>query len=409
MNEVSESYNFARSHGMWYDISTGDILSPASATKMIKARARASNAELKLLALNVMQFAPFMAKVSKSVSKSKIVHMVDRWSPDTFAMRFQDVNTRRMIMSDLGNVGMSAFEHQDAIIMSKKDREEAVNMLTSAGHRVNYKSKELEAQEFRDSVIRSFQHQNSMKGQDRIFKLSHGDRLLFAVCDGHGGDEVIHYISLHKAKFITLISDPFPTSNAEALDRTTKVFAKFENEMRRETDATYSGSTMVFAAHDLKTGKVFFGHIGDSRAVFQYDSDSPIIATLDHKPSDVAETRRIRSLGGIVTYNKRDVPRVNGNLATSRSFGDETLKSKGDNRDEDLVSVRPDVIGPFNFGSNSVYFLASDGIFDVVKNEEVVAELRSDKEAAEIGPYFARTARSRGSRDDISVGVVIGI
>jgi protein phosphatase 1L len=410
MNEVPECYNFAISHGMWYDISTGDILSHTSATKMIKARTRAANTELKLLALNVMQFAPFMARVSKAkIGKHNVVQMVDRWSPDTFAIQFSDARTRKAVMNTLGEVGLSSFEHQDALIMARKDREEAVNMLTSTGHRVVYKSKDLEAQEFRDSVIQTFQHQSSIKGQDRVFKLSHGDRLLFAICDGHGDDDTINYITQHKAKFTTLISDPFPTSNAEAVDKTSKVFIKFENEMRRAINAQHAGSTMVFAAHDLKTGKVFFGYIGDSRAVFQQDPSSPILATADHKPSDAAETRRIRALGGNITYHKHDVPRVNGNLATSRSFGDESLKSPGEDRTQDLVSVIPDVLGPVTFTSDSVYFLASDGIFDVVSNVEVIEALRSGKEAAEIGPYFAHTARSRGSRDDISVGVVIGV
>lgn len=413
MNFTQECYNFALSHDMWYDISTGDILSHTSAGKMLKARTRTSNPELKLLALNVMQFGPFMTKMSKRIKSShkadSSLQIIDRWSPDTFAVRIKDDKTRKTIMNTLEIVGMQTYEHQDAIILAKKHREEVVNLLTSEGRRLTYKSKEMESQELRDDLIQTFQYQNSAKGQDRIFKLSHNDRLLFAICDGHGNDNAIAYITQHKTKFLSLISDPFPTSNAEAQDKTMKIFVKFENEMRKIIDGSYSGSTMVFAAHDLSTGKVFFGHIGDSRAVFQYDPSSPIMSTLDHKPSDIAETRRIRALGGNVTYNKNDVPRVNGNLATSRSFGDESLKSTSDDRNLDLVSVIPDIVGPLSFNENSVYFLASDGIFDVVGNEEVIKVLRSGKEAAETGPYFSHIARSRGSKDDISVGVVIGI
>jgi protein phosphatase 1L len=410
MSNIRDCYNFAQNAGMWYDISTGDILSEASANKLVKSKVRVSSRESKLLAINVMQFGPFHTKMNSAVKSDnvKVVNIIDKWTNDTFILQPKGAASRKSVLKLIHDSGITSYEENGYIVVMKKDRENVIDML-SGNFRVIYKSKETKNQELRDKSMLTFQYQNNVKGQDRIFKLTHGDHVLFAICDGHGGDTVIDYITLNKVKFLSLIVEPFPTSTQEALERTTKIFVKFENEMRHTIDASHSGSTMVFAAHNMRTQKVFFGYIGDSRAVFQQNPSSAIISTSDHKPSDIAETRRIRALGGNVTYNHRDVPRVNGNLATSRSFGDESLKSQGNDRDLDLVSVIPNIVGPFDFESQSVYFLASDGIFDVVTNDEVIDVLRSNKEPADIGPYFSHTARTRGSRDDISVGIVIGV
>ena len=50
-------------------------------------------------------------------------------------------------------------------------------------------------------------------------------------------------------------------------------------------------------------------------------------ATKDHKPDDPEETKRIEASGGFVTLPpKTYIPRVNGQLALSRAFGDFQLK-----------------------------------------------------------------------------------
>lgn len=412
MANVFESYNFALAHDMWYDISTGDILSASSGVKLLKARVRVANHEAKLLAVNVMQFGPFLSKVKHAHNgpKHKAVKMVDKWSADTFSLRFQDVRARANALEQLNELNISSFGDDDRVIISNKDRETAVSVLAASGYRVTHKSKELEAQELRSRQIKTFQFQiQSHKKQDRVIKLSQEGCLLFAICDGHGDNEVINYIDAHKVDFMALIASPFPSTHEEAQKRTTQVFIKFENEMRKKIDTMHSGSTMVFAAHDMKTNRIFFGYIGDSRVIFQHDSNSEVIASADHKPASHNESKRIKGLGGYITFNKNDVPRVNGNLATSRSFGDGTLKDNSEDRTKDLVSVIPDVMGPFKFGPESMYFLGSDGVFDVVQNGEIVSYVRNGKEPATVASYFAKVAKQRDSRDDISAGFVMGV
>ena len=50
-------------------------------------------------------------------------------------------------------------------------------------------------------------------------------------------------------------------------------------------------------------------------------------ATKDHKPDDPEETKRIEGSGGFVSLPPQTyIPRVNGQLALSRAFGDFQLK-----------------------------------------------------------------------------------
>ena len=68
-------------------------------------------------------------------------------------------------------------------------------------------------------------------------------------------------------------------------------------------------------------------------------------ATKDHKPDDPEETKRIEKSGGFVSLPPQTyIPRVNGQLALSRAFGDFQLKmSKKVEQNEQAVITDPDV------------------------------------------------------------------
>jgi serine/threonine protein phosphatase PrpC len=71
--------------------------------------------------------------------------------------------------------------------------------------------------------------------------------------------------------------------------------------------------------------KLFCASVGDSRCVLARVIDkvhTAIPLSLDHKPFNPAEQRRILEAGGFIEEN-----RVNGNLAVSRSIGDLEYKS----------------------------------------------------------------------------------
>lgn len=104
-------------------------------------------------------------------------------------------------------------------------------------------------------------------------------------------------------------------------------------------------------------------NIGDSRAVIR-EKDG-ITTTKDHKLNNpVEQQKRIMELGGNV-YEKNGVWRVTGGLAMSRAIGDST--------DRPLVSGEPDFMW-FPIEAVATVTLATDGVWDKVKNEEALLD-----------------------------------
>lgn len=80
-----------------------------------------------------------------------------------------------------------------------------------------------------------------------------------------------------------------------------------------------SGCTAVIA---LIVGKdLYVANAGDSRCVVCRNGKA-IEMSLDHKPEDEEETKRIEKAGGKITLDGR----VNGGLNLSRAIGDHTYK-----------------------------------------------------------------------------------
>jgi serine/threonine protein phosphatase PrpC len=103
--------------------------------------------------------------------------------------------------------------------------------------------------------------------------------------------------------------------------------------------------------------------------------------TKDHKPLDPAEYARIQAAGGNVTQlslgignNMKVGPyRVfPGSLTISRALGDLEAKDSRIGGNPDVVLSIPDVSAFPILPEHDFIFLASDGIFDVLTNEEIV-------------------------------------
>lgn len=160
----------------------------------------------------------------------------------------------------------------------------------------------------------------------------------------------------------------------ESYLKASKIMDK-ELKLHRDIDCFCSGTTAVTL---IKQGlDLVVGNIGDSRAVLgTRDHEDSLIAvqlTVDLKPNLPKEEERIRHRKGRVfsLKNEPDVARVwlpNSDfpgLAMARAFGDFCLKDVG------LISV-PDVSYHRLTEKDEFVVLATDGIWDVLSNEEVV-------------------------------------
>ena len=88
----------------------------------------------------------------------------------------------------------------------------------------------------------------------------------------------------------------------------------------------------------------------------------------DHKPVNKGENARIVAAGGFVEFG-----RVNGNLALSRALGDfEFKQNQSLEAERQIVTADPDIIEHTSTGEEEFLVIACDGIWDVLKNQEVV-------------------------------------
>uniref|UniRef100_A0A2N9FJ90 PPM-type phosphatase domain-containing protein n=1 Tax=Fagus sylvatica TaxID=28930 RepID=A0A2N9FJ90_FAGSY len=96
--------------------------------------------------------------------------------------------------------------------------------------------------------------------------------------------------------------------------------------------------------------------------------------------------------------DRRDVARVNGQLAVSRAFGDKNLKTH--------LRSDPDVQNTEIDQDTDLLVLASDGLWKVMANQEAVDIARKTKDPQKAAKQLAAEALKRDSKDDISIVVV---
>lgn len=194
------------------------------------------------------------------------------------------------------------------------------------------------------------------------------DTAYFAVYDGHGGAQVADYAGKHLHKYI--VNRPefkegnIPEALRQAFLEIDKVMLN-EQYLREEQ----SGSTAVAVV--IKDDRLFCANVGDSRAVACINGKAVPLSN-DHKPNNTTEYNRITAAGGWVDGN-----RVNGNLALSRALGDFIFKRNSDKRpEEQIVTAYPEIEEKQITEDWEFIVLACDGIWDVMKNEEVVNFIR---------------------------------
>lgn len=156
-----------------------------------------------------------------------------------------------------------------------------------------------------------------------------------------------------------------------------------------------SGSTASICI--IRDGKLFIGHVGDSRVVVGHQEPgaglhSPWMSeqlTKDHKPEDPEEEVRIIIAGGRVAAArgvhrvvwKREIDPITGDspkemeeipfLAVARSLGD--FWSYNPENDQFIVSPEPDVrMLKLNANDHRCVILASDGIWGMMDSRESV-------------------------------------
>ncbi|XP_002516975.2 probable protein phosphatase 2C 34 isoform X2 [Ricinus communis] len=193
-----------------------------------------------------------------------------------------------------------------------------------------------------------------------------------------------------------------------------KTYATVDQELKQhpEIDAFSSGSTALTI---VKQGEhLVIANVGDSRAVLATISDDGSLASLqlttDFKPNLPQEAERITQSNGRVfcLHDEPGVYRVwmpdgkRPGLALSRAFGDYCVKDFG------LISI-PDVTQRSITSRDQFVILATDGLWDVISNQEAVQIVSSTPDRQKAAKRLVQSAvrawkyKKRGlATDDIS-------
>ncbi|XAR49913.1 Phosphoprotein phosphatase [Bertholletia excelsa] len=273
--------------------------------------------------------------------------------------------------------------------------------------------------------------------------LSHITTHFFGVYDGHGGSQVANYCRdrIHFAlgeELKDIEANLFEgamseTQQVEWEKAFSRCFLKVDDEVGGKVSRKVCsenagssvitvdpiapetvGSTAVVAL--ICSSHIIVANCGDSRAVL-YRGKEPTALSIDHKPNREDEYARIEASGGkVIQWNGH---RVFGVLAMSRSIGDRYLKP--------WIIPEPEVMFIPRTREDECLILASDGLWDVMTNNEVCEVARKrillwhkkngdtpltergqgiDLAAQAAAEYLSMLAIQKGSKDNISVIVV---
>ncbi|KAM4121396.1 hypothetical protein ACB094_01G002400 [Castanea mollissima] len=203
----------------------------------------------------------------------------------------------------------------------------------------------------------------------------------FGVYDGHGGSQVANYccdrIHMALAEEIEFVkkglTDGSIKDNCQEQWKKafTNCFLKVDDEVGGKTGLEpvapeTVGSTAVVAI--ICSSHIIVANCGDSRAVLCRGKE-PMALSVDHKPNREDEYARIEAAGGkVIQWNGH---RVFGVLAMSRSIGDRYLKP--------WIIPEPEVMFIPRSKEDECLILASDGLWDVMTNEELKQQQNSSQ------------------------------
>ena len=212
---------------------------------------------------------------------------------------------------------------------------------------------------------------------------------LFGIFDGHGGNDVVKYIKNRLPEIIK--ANITKNNNYDSIENNlTSSFHKIDEELKFY-DSEHTGSTATILL--FQDNIVYCANVGDSTAFIVYDNFIKKIS-IDHKCTDPKEEERILLNGGKITKN-----RVMGQLVLSRCLGDLYCKKYG-------VSNMPDISVNKLEGNVKYVVVASDGVWDVVKENELLQLSKNRKNAEGFCKDLVKLAIDKDTKDNVSCIVI---
>ena len=214
-----------------------------------------------------------------------------------------------------------------------------------------------------------------------LFKCSVQPNTIFAVCDGMGGEEAGEKASLLSVQMC-----------AQALQ--TGMHLEDEEQMRRflhdgceavsqqaQRDGNHAGATLALAyAHQ---DRICIANMGDSR-IYRVTGEGMEQVSVDH-----TEMRRLLSIGAITPAEISTHPHRHMIL----QYWGMPLQ---------IADFQP-YINAFPYVDGERYLLCSDGLTDMLSDQEIASVLSTDKPVEKLCSDLVASALQHGGRDNVTV------
>ncbi len=205
---------------------------------------------------------------------------------------------------------------------------------------------------------------------------------LFIVADGMGGHKAGDYASRHTIERVVASisrnsSDEPVTIIQEAISKANELLVAESNE-----DETKSGMGTTLVIATLVGDKLIVANVGDSRLYVISDMVRQI--TRDH--SLVDEMVRLGEL----------------NPSEARSHPDKNIITRA-------IGAQKNVKADFfevELAKDDYILMCTDGLTNMVRDEEILDIVRSDKEPEAIAQKLVKMANDNGGRDNITVTII---
>ncbi len=215
-------------------------------------------------------------------------------------------------------------------------------------------------------------HRRSM--EDTYFldlHFSNKDWVFGGVYDGHGGAAAARYLARHlHERFL----QAFLTTHSPCA-AFIHTYEQISEELHHQTSGACAANFL------LKEQKIFYANAGDAR-ILVISPHQILQLTTDHRLDNAEERQRIREAGGEIQGPYVWKPGVGG-LMPTRTIGDQPFKSVG-------VIATP-AVGSYTITEEDLFLIAAtDGLFDIMHNDEVATLARAMVNPEQLANALAR-------------------
>ena len=206
---------------------------------------------------------------------------------------------------------------------------------------------------------------------------------LLVVADGMGGHSAGEVASQMAADVVSRLYYDSPEEPGAALRRAVEVANRRIHSAAADDEAKH-GMGKTCTALALCGGRAYAAHVGDSRL---YMLRSGQLYQLSEDHSAVNEMVKM----GIITKEQ----------ARTHEDKNVILRALGTSPEVEVSTVEP-----FGVREGDRYLLCSDGLYDLLPDDEIAAVLTEFEDVHAAGERLITTAKERGGHDNITVGII---